>query len=256
MSSKTVSLGAIGRAVGEGWCVLSRGALRGEALVATSGCLGMTGEPMAEMNSATIFAAPGAEDDLRSFVARLRARRLPALVFVLSPAAPAVAGLPEELGLAAAGSVPLMYVRAADARRAETDYPAWRVDDQAGVEDAAAVIADAFVARPEWCRDWLGADFPHLPGADLFAAGHDRHAVAVAGTGRLGGMVGIYAVATRQSQRRRGAATAALSAALDHHIAAGAHVFCLFSTAEAEQLYRSLGFAAVDHADVWRVEAA
>lgn len=256
MGSRAVSLGAVGRAVGEGWVVLSRGALRGESVITPSGCLGMTGEPCAGMNVGTLFDPLGAEDGLRAFVARLRERRLPGELVALSPAAAELGGLPRELGLTAAGVSPLLCVRAADARRAETEYPAWRVEDHAGVEDAASVLADAFEARAEWCRDWLGPDFPHLPGADLFAAGHDGHAVAVAGTGRVGAVVGVYVVGTRRAHRRRGAATAALSAAIDHHVARDAHLFCLVSPGDAEPLYRALGFTAVDHPAVWRVAAA
>jgi len=248
-------LAAVGRAVGEGWVVLSRGALRGESLITPSGSLGMTGEPMADMNTGAIFDPLGPEGDLRSFAARLRERSLPGYLFLLSPAAADLAGLPHELGLSAAGSLPLMCVRAADARRAETEYPAWRVQDQAGVEDAASVLADAFDAGPQWCRDWFGPDFTHLPGADFFAAGHDGHAVAVAGTGRIGDIVGLYAVGTRKAHRRRGAAAAAMSAALDYHVARGAHLFCLVSSAAAEPLYQGLGFAVVDRPAVWQVEA-
>ena len=256
MGSRSVSLGDVGRAVGEGWVVLSRGALRAESVITPAGALGMTGEPVAGMNVGTLFEPSAAEEGLRTFVARLRARRLPGTLIALSPAAAELGGLPGELGLVAAGAAPLMCVRAADARRAETEFPSWRVDDHAGVEDAASVLADAFGARPEWCRDWLGPDFPQLPGADLFAAGHDGHAVAVAGTGRVGDIVGVYVVGTRTAHRRRGAATAALSAAVDHHVARGAHLFCLVSPGAAEPLYRGLGFTAVDHPAVWRLPAA
>ncbi len=255
MGSRAVSLGAVGRAVGEGWVVLSRGAPRGESLLTPSGSLGMTGEPMADMNTGAIFDSFAAERDLRAFVARLRARGLPGELIVLSPAAAEVGSLPAELGLSPGGAVPLMCARAADARRAASEYPAWRVQDQAGVEDAAGVLADAFDARPEWCRDWFGPDFPHLPGADFFAAGHDGHAVAVAGTGRIGDIVGVYAVGTRKAQRRRGAAAAALTAAIDHHVARDAHLFCLVSAPAAEPLYRGLGFTVVDHASLWHVPA-
>jgi hypothetical protein len=255
VGSRVVSLGAVGRAVGEGWVVLSRGARRGESVITPSGSLGMTGEPMADMNTGAIFDPLGAERDLRTFVERLRVRRLPGLLFLLSPAAAEVDALPRELGLSAAGALPLMCARAADTRRADTGYAAWRVQDHAGVEDAASVLADAFEARPEWARDWFGADFPHLPGADFFAAGHEGHAVAVAGTGRVGDMVGVYAVGTRKAHRHSGAAAAAVSAAIDHHVARDAHLFCLVSSPEAEPLYTGLGFTVVDHPAVWRLQA-
>ena len=74
------------------------------------------------------------------------------------------------------------------------------------------------IAAPSGAVTGSGGGFPHLPGADIFAAGHDGEPVAVAGTGRLGDIVGVYAVGTRQAQRRRGAAAAAMTAAMDHHV--------------------------------------
>ena len=255
MGSRAYGLATVGRAIGEGWLVLSRGALCSESFITASGCLGMTGEPVADMNTGVLFDPLGSERDLRAFVGLLRARGLPGELVLLSPVAAEVGTLPGELGMSSVGALPLMCARAADARRAETEYPAWRVHDQAGVEDAASVLADAFDVRPEWLRGWLGPDFPHLPGADLFAAGHDGHAVAAAGTGRVGDLVCVCVVGTRKAHRRRGAATAALSAAIDHHVARGAHLFCLVSSAAIQQLYVGLGFTVVDHPAVWRLPA-
>ena len=63
----------------------------------------------------------------------------------------------------------------------------------------------------------------------------------------------MYAVGTRQAHRRRGAATAAMSAAMDHHVNSGARLFVLLSEPDAEPLYKSLGFAVVDHPALWIV---
>ena len=49
-------------------------------------------------------------------------------------------------------------------------------------------------------------------------------------------------------------AAAAVSVALDHHVRTGAHLFGLLSDPAAKPLYASLGFAVVDHAQMWRVE--
>jgi GNAT superfamily N-acetyltransferase len=253
VSARAVSLSHVGRAGGEGWCVFTRGATRGECILTPAGSLGMAGVQFADMNSGTIVEADGAAPALRMFVERLRARGLPGILAVLSTAADEVAPVAAELDLAAGPVVPLMCVRAADARRVEHDYSVWRVDDQAGVDDAAAVLADAFDISEEWVRGMYGPDFAHLPGADVFAAGRHGQAAAVVGTARLGTTVGVYAVGTRQAHRRRGAASAAMSAAVDHHVSSGAHLFVLLSAPEAEPLYKSLGFAPVDHPSLWVV---
>jgi hypothetical protein len=253
MSSRAVSLSGVGRVTGEGWCLFVRGAARAECITLPAGALGMSGEPFTDLNAGTIFAHPGAGDALRLFVGRLRARGLPGMVAVLSPVAAEAAPVAHDLGLTEGPPAPLMCVRAADAHRAEHDYAVWRVADQAGAEQAALVLAEAFQIEAASCRDTLGDAFTRLPGADIFAAGHHGEAAAVAGTARLGDIVGIYAVATRPAQRRSGAASAALTAAVDHHIARGAHLFCLQSAPDAEPLYRSLGFGVVDHPAMWHV---
>lgn len=52
---------------------------------------------------------------------------------------------------------------------------------------------------------------------------------------------------------RRGAAHAAIGAAMDYHIRAGAHLFGLVSAPSAERLYTDLGFTPVDLVTRWSV---
>lgn len=254
MGPRPIALTDVGRALGEGWCVFTRGAVRGECVLTPAGSLGMAGEDYRDFNAAAVFRPEGAGGALRLFAGRLRERGLPGLIVALSTAAAEAAPAAAELELADDGVAPLMCVRAADARHAAHEYAVRRVADQEGVEAAADVLGDAFDIPLDWCRAMLGPAFAHLPGADLFLAGLHGHALAVAGTGRLGATVGLYAVGTRPSHRRRGAASAALSAAIDHHVRAGAHLFCVLSAPSAEPLYADLGFAVVDHPRVWSVE--
>ena len=254
MSAREAGLGVAGRALAEGWCVFAKGATRAECLTLPVGALCVSGEPFPDLNAGTIFAPGGAADALRLFVGRLRDRRLPGMVAVLSPAAAEVAPVAQELGLSEGPAAPLMCARAADAHRADYAHTVWRVSDEAGVERAAEVLAEAFQIEAAWCRGFLGGGFAHLPGADIFAAGSHGEPAAVAGTGRLGDIVGVYAVGTRPSLQRRGAAAAAMTAAMDHHIARGARLFCLQSAPDAEPLYRSLGFGVVDHPAMWLVD--
>jgi len=139
-------------------------------------------------------------------------------------------------------------------RHVEHEYVVERASDVDGVMDAADVLGDAYEIPPEWVRSLLGPTFPDVPSADVSLTRREGRALAAAGSGRSGSTVGIYAVGTRQAHRRRGAAAAAVSAALDHHVRTGAHLFGLLSDSAAEPLYASLGFAVVDHAQMWRVE--
>lgn len=254
MGSRRVSLVDLGRAVGDGWCAFVRGAVRGEALFVPGGSLGIGGEAFPDMNVGYVFGPDGVGEAVRRFHRLLSERCLPGSIAVLSPAADEAAEAAAGLGLVMGGSIPFMCAHSADARHVEHEYVVERVSDLDGVMDAADVLSDAFEILPEWFRSMLGPTFPDLPSADMFLTRREGRALAAAGTGRSGSTVGIYAVGTRQAHRRRGAAAAAISAALDHHVHTGAHLFGLLSDPAAEPLYASLGFAVVDHAQMWRVE--
>ena len=123
-----------------------------------------------------------------------------------------------------------------------------------GVLAAGDILADAFDLPIDWCQRLLGVGFAGRTDAAAFLALHDGRPVAVAGSARIGDIAGIYGVGTRHSHRRRGAAAAAVSAAIDHDMAAGARWFGLLSTPAAEPFYAGLGFVVVDHASTWVLE--
>ena len=254
MGSRRISLVDLGRAVGDGWCAFVRGAVHGEVLLLPGGSLGIGGEAFPDMNFAYVFGPEGVGDAVRRFHGALRARGLPGSIAVLSPAADEAAEVAAGLGLVSGGADPFMCVHAADARHVEHGYVVERVSDMDGVMDAADTLGDAYQLPAEWIRSMVGPGFPDLPNADLFLTRGEGRALAAAGSGRVGSTVGIYAVGTRLAHRRRGAAAAAVSAALDHHVRTGAHLFGLLSAPDAEPLYAGLGFAVVDHARVWHVE--
>jgi hypothetical protein len=255
MGSRGVSLVDLGRAVGDGWCAFVRGAVRGEALLVPGGSLGIGGEPFPDMNFGYVFGPEGVGHAVRRFQRLLNERHLPGSIAVLSPAAEEAAEAADGLGLVAGGSIPFMCAHSADARHVEHAYVVERVADMDGVKDAADVLGDAYEISPDWIRSMVGPTFPDLPNADLFLTRREGRALAAVGTGRSASTVGIYAVGTRLAHRRRGAAAAAVSAALDHHVRTGAHLFGLLSDPDAEPLYASLGFSVVDHAQMWHVEA-
>ena len=128
--------------------------------------------------------------------------------------------------------------------------------DVEGVLAAGDILADAFELPVDWCQRLLGVGFVGRTDASVFLALHDGRPVAVAGSARVGDIAGIYAVGTRQSHRRRGAGAAAVTAAIDHDMDAGARWFGLFSSPDAEPFYAGLGFVVVDHASTWVLEGA
>ncbi len=243
-------------ALGEGWSAFVATAERGETLVAPGVSAGLSGEPSRDLNWVVAHGPDGVTDGVRRAVRRLRDRGLPGVVYAASPVAGEVAAVAGELDLTATGLLPVMCVRGGDVVRSGVGHEVRRVTDVEGVLSAGDVLGDAFDLPVDWCQRLLGVGFSTSSAADLYLSFHDGRPVAVAGVAQVGTIAGIYAVGTRHAHRRRGAATAAVSAALDHHLSAGAQWFGLLSAPRAEPFYAGFGFVVVDHASVWTVEGA
>jgi GNAT superfamily N-acetyltransferase len=243
-------------ALGEGWAAFVGTAERGEALSAPGVSAGLSGEPSRDLNWIVAYGPDGVAEGVTRAVRRLRERGLPGVVYAASTAASEVDAIADELELPSAGVLPVMCVHAGDVVRAESAHEVRRVTDIEGVLAAGDVMGDAFDLPVDWCQRLLGVGFTSSPVAELYLSCHDGRPVAVAGVARVGSVAGIYAVGTRHSHRRRGAAAAAVSAALDHHLSTGAHWSGLLSAPEAEPFYTGFGFVVVDHAAVWIVEGA
>jgi GNAT superfamily N-acetyltransferase len=243
-------------ALGEGWRAFVGTAERGETLVAPGVSTGLSGEPSRDLNWIVAYGPDGVAEGVSRAVRRLRERGLPGVVYAASPAAGEVAGVAGELDLKATGFLPVMCVRGGDVVRAEVGHEVRRVTNVEGVLSAGDVLGDAFDLPVDWCQRLLGVGFPTSSAADVYLSCHDGRPVAVAGVAQVGVIAGIYAVGTRHAHRRRGAGAAAMSAALDHHLGAGAQWFGLLSAPQAEPFYAGFGFVVVDHASVWTVEGA
>ena len=255
MTSGSLSLVRLGRSLADGWCAMTRASVRGESLLLPGAALGIGGEPFADMNWACVYGPEGVDEAVRRVVSRLRERGLPAFISVTSPVASEAEVAAGDLGLRRSHPLPLMVLRAAEARRADAGFAVRRVTDLAGVREAALVAGEAFGIPVEACVSMFGPLFAELDAADLFLACHHGAAVAVAGAARAGPAVGLYAVGTRLAHRRKGAGSAAVSAAIDHHIRAGAHLFTLLAEPDAERFYAERGFVVVDRTTTWQVPA-
>jgi GNAT superfamily N-acetyltransferase len=243
------------REVGDGWARLVRGAVHGETLLLPGGSLGIGGEAFGEMNWGDVFGPDGAADALRAFAARLRDRRLPGIVTAASAVADEVAAAAAELGLRPDDlPMPLMACVADKARPAGGRHVAERVADQTLVPKVAEVLGEAFECPAWMCVNMLGPDLASVPDVDFFVAHLDGDMAAVVSTARVGATVGVYAVGTRPSLRRRGAAASALSAAMEYHLARGAAAFGLHASAAGAPVYERLGFEIVDPGSGWFVD--
>jgi GNAT superfamily N-acetyltransferase len=256
VSHSSPSLVQLVGALGEGWRAFVGTAERGETLVAPGVSAGFSGEPSRDLNWIVAYGPEGVAEGVARSVRRLRERDLPGVVYAASPVAGDVAAVAGELDLRSAGALPVMCVHATDVVRAEAVHEVRRVTDVEGVLAAGDVLSDAFELPVDWCQRLLGVGFTTRSDAELFLSCHDGRPVAVAGGARVGAIAGVFAVGTRHSHRRRGAGAAAVSAALDFYLGAGAHWFGLLSAPEAEPFYAGFGFVAIDHAAAWIVEGA
>lgn len=256
MTGRPPSVAELARSEGEGWCEFLAAAVHGHRECLLGANLGIGGEPLADMNWAIVYGPDGVADAIRDCVRRIRERGLPGVVNLVSTVAAEGAPVAAELGLVRGDPNPLMCVRAADARRAETEIKVRRAVDTEDLLVAGDVLGDAYDTPVDWCQRMLGAGPRPAAGAEIFLGCVDGRAVSVAGTACVGAVGGVYAVGTRKAYRRRGAASAAVSAAIDHCVAKGAHWCVLFSEPDAEPVYAGLGFVVVDRGDQWSVEGS
>lgn len=261
MTALDDSPAGVARALGEGWCRFVRGAVHGEVVVLPAGSLGIGGEDFAEMNWGMVHGPDGVADAVRQFGGRLRARGLPGVVGVSPEVASMAAPVAEELGLTAEEPWPMMMCSAkahcpAVARDAGAAPRATRVSDAAALAAACDVMGAGFGLAGWQCGSMLGPRFLGQADVDLFLATLEGLPAAVAGTGRVGDFVGVYAVATAPELRRRGAASAAVSAAIAYHLDRGARLFGLMASEAGAPVYGTLGFVTVELTPVWSVEAA
>ena len=213
------------------------------------------------MNWGMVHGPGGVADVVRLFGERLRASGLPGVLGVSPGAASAAKGVAGELGLIAEEPWPMMTCsatahRPAHVRGAGPAPRATRVSGEAALTAACDVMGAGFGLAGWKCGNMLGPGFLEQADADLFLATLEGVPAAVAGTGRVGDFVGVYAVATAPELRRRGAASAAVSAAIAHHLDHGAHLFGLMASDAGAPVYSRLGFATVELTPVWSVEAA
>jgi hypothetical protein len=255
VSHNTPSLLDLFHAQGEGWRAFIGAAERGESWEAPGVSVGIGGEASEDVNWVVAYGPDDVADGIGSAVAVLRRRGLPGCVYAASTVADAAARAAEALGLSRGGHVPLMCAHATDVVRFCEGHETRPVDDIEAILSAGDILADAFDLPVDWCQRLVGVGFARLPDAVAYVALHDGRPVAVAGSALYGDIAGVYAVGTRAAHRHRGAAAAAMTAVVDHQIAAGAHWFGLLSALAAEPFYAGLGFVTVDHPDVWVLRA-
>jgi hypothetical protein len=253
MSLTGIDTLALNRAVGDGWCLLARGALRGESLLVRAGSAGIGGEEVIAMNWAVVHGPDGVPEAIGAFAQRMRDRAIPGLICVAAAAAAEARPAAQELALAPGDPIPLMVCPRDGFRPGAARHPAEHVTSEAGAREVAEALAESFAVPIEACAAFLGTSWRDSPEVDLFMSRVDGQAAAALATARVGEIVGVYAMGTRPDLRRRGAGAAVLTAAMRHHVARGAQAFVLQASSLGEPLYRALGYETVEQASVWLI---
>lgn len=213
----------------------------------------ITGEPHCDLNECGLTSRATAAD-VDALVAFIAEAAVPALVSVASTVPDAITEPLSAAGFARAPArEPLMWC----ARRppvATRGLRVERVRSEADRERAISIIADAHAMEPEVASRAL-AQLPD-PGdrvsAWLAFAGDEPISVAWVTPGPR---IGVWEMMTPARHRRKGAARAALTGALDAVWSDATEGAFLWSTPAGRPFYESVGFAPVDEAVSWTLGA-
>lgn len=198
---------------------------------------------------------PAAENALRDDIALLRARGLPAYVFLEPATAEAFASLCRSLGLVAPEPVPLMYCRLSDlsAPRHVESVRIEPVRDAATLRTALRIFATAFDIPLTAIDRATPAAALDEPALQFTVAIRQEDILAVVGTTRLGPLVYVDLMATSPTHKRQGIGYALLQTVLATHAAAGATDAFLIASDEGKPLYERLGFRVLFEASMWEL---
>jgi ribosomal protein S18 acetylase RimI-like enzyme len=217
-----------------------------------------SGEQHPQLNWIAVFErGPAAGTALREHVTALRARGLPALVFLTPDAGEAHASLCPAIGLIASEPAPVMVCRLDKPLppRPVERVAIVQIRDAATLRTGLEVLAAAFrmpiAASTRATPEGVLAE----PALALHAAKHDGDVCAVVATTRSGNLVYVDFMATASAHRRRGIGYALLSHVLGEHVAAGATHASLVSSDIGKRLYERLGFRLHFEATIWEVPA-
>jgi hypothetical protein len=246
------------RLAGDAMVGLYRHAPGFEARMTRDTWLVVSGEPHPLLNwIAVIEPGPAAEIALRDHVASLRARGVPALVFLPPAAAGAMASLCPTLGLVDPDPVPLMLCRLADlaAPHPGDGVTIEPVRDAATLRTALNIVAASFDMPADPAVQATPGGTLAEPALTFTVAKRRNEIASVVATTRIGPLVYVDLMATSVNHKRQGIGYALLHHVLAGYAAAGATDAYLISSDDGKRLYERLGFRELYDATVWEVPA-
>jgi GNAT superfamily N-acetyltransferase len=221
-----------------------------EVRLTSTSALGLSGEDVADLNM--LFLGPGEQSEqfLVEAVARIEARNLP-LVALMAPRAAALAPAAERLGLAAAGLMPLMVLRASAAVRLGRSCHIQQALDPDTVRASGDLVAAAFQLPRDAIARTFDASLTPTSGFACFVGYSGKAPMTSVTITRAGSTAGIWSMATPPEHQGKGMGRAILTRVLDRLRHDGVERFYLYATDAGRPLYESIGFVNIgDHA-VW-----
>lgn len=224
-----------------------------EIRITPGGALGLSGEPVADLNMLALASPPSAAAErlLADSMALVEGRDLPLLAMAPPDTGAALAASAARLGLEAAGTIPLMVLHGAPRTK---PLCACEIEPALGPEGLRifSKLASAAFQLPadSLARAWAGA-FGDTSGARTYVAYADGAPSSSVTMTRNGATAGVWCMSTPPERQGRGLGRALLTGVIEELRAEGVERFYLFATAAGRPLYESLGFETLAEDAVW-----
>ncbi len=224
----------------------------GVELHMTRNCvLGLTGEPLADFNMLTLGADPYAEGFLTRSVARAKERGLPLLAMMSPNVAQTLAPVATRLGLTAAGTAPLMVLRAGTPVWPSRPTKITRALGPKLVGIAGDLAAAAFGSPRDAIARCIDVMLTETAGVETYIAWGDDGPMSAVSITPTGNTAAISLMATPPEHQRKGMGRALLTQVMDDYRSRGVQRFHLTATEAGRPLYASLGFETIADLSAW-----
>ncbi len=215
-------------------------------------CLGLTGEPVADLNYLVAGRGAGDGDHFAAACMTCISRSLPFLAMIFPEAGDSVERRAADLGLVHVVDFPFMVRDDAPIEPEGNDaVNVRRASGPDGAEANVRVLSSAFVMPEESVRRVLPASLVDSPNLDIFLASIDDEVVGTVTLIHHGDTSSIWSMATDTARQRSGIGRRLLSTAMAEARIRGASRFFLGATPAGYRLYESLGFTTRTAAKVW-----
>jgi GNAT superfamily N-acetyltransferase len=247
---------ALFRLAGRDVAALFGGAPRFQARLEPDAALLLSGEPAIDLNMLLIGPSPRASAFLAEAVEVARASGLPMVALAAPQAADRLAPVAAGLGLEAAGTLPLMVLRADGPVPLGKPCEVSRITDPDGIARMADMVGAAFAIEPRHVGPVYAGAFHAAASGELYAGEMAGQAMSTVVATPAGDTAGIWCMATPPEHQGKGAGRALLTRVLETLRRRGVTRFYLFATPAGRPLYESLGFETLAECPAWALGAA